>query len=65
MRDKLAVLSTVLGAVLTLWAALLMQDHVRMVEILTLFFGGFGAGAGVASLVAANRGRRMNSRDDG
>ena len=61
MRDKLAVLSTVLGAILTFWAALLMRDHVRMVEILTLFFGGFGAGAGVASLVAARRARRTAS----
>ena len=58
MRDKLAVFSTLLGAVLTFWAAVLMRDHVRLVEILTLFFGGFGAGAGVAGLVAARRGRR-------
>jgi len=58
MRDKLAVISTALGAVLTFWAAVLMRDHVRMVEIVTLFFGGFGAGAGVAGLVAARRVRR-------
>lgn len=58
MRDKLAVFATVLGAVLTFWTAVLMRDHVRMVEIVTLFFGGFGAGAGVTALVAARRGRR-------
>ena len=61
MRNKLAVLSTVFGAVLTFWAALLMRDHVRLVEILTLFFGGFGAGAGVAALVAARRSLRTAS----
>ena len=55
MREKLAVLSTILGAALSLAAALTMQDHVRLVEILVLFFGGFGAGAGVASMVAARR----------
>jgi hypothetical protein len=58
MRDKLAVLSTVLGVVLAFWAALLMRDHIRLVEILILFFGGFGAGAGVASLAAARRKRQ-------
>ena len=41
MRDKVAVVSTVLGAVLTFWAAVLMRDHIRMVEIVTLFFGGY------------------------
>ena len=61
MRDKVAVVSTVLGAVLTFWAAVLMRDHVRMVEIVTLFFGGFGAGAGVTGLVAARRARRTAS----
>ena len=61
MRDNLAVFSTVLGAVLTFWAALLMRDHVRTVEIVTLFFGGFGAGAGIAALAAARRRRRATS----
>ena len=61
MRDKLATFSTVLGAVLALLGALQMRDHVRLVDILTLFAGAFGAGAGVASLVAARRRRRATA----
>ena len=61
MRERLAIVSTVAGAVVALGSALVMRDHVRLVEILTLFFGGAGAGAGVASLVAARRGRRVAS----
>ncbi len=50
--------STILGAGVSLASALAMQDHVRLVEILGLFFGGFGSGAGVALLVATRRKRR-------
>ena len=51
MRDTLAIISTVVGAVLALTGALLMRDHVRLVEIVTLFGGAFGAGAGVGIAV--------------
>jgi hypothetical protein len=58
MREKLAVFSAILGAVVSLVSAVAMLDHVRLVEILGLFFGGFGSGAGVAQLVGARRNRR-------
>ena len=45
MREKMVVFSTILGAGVSLASALAMQDHVRLVEILGLFFGGFGSGA--------------------
>jgi hypothetical protein len=58
MREKLALLSTILGAAISLASALAMQDHVRLVEIIGLFFGGFGSGAGLALMVATRRNRR-------
>jgi hypothetical protein len=58
MREKLPVLSTILGAALSLGSALAMRDHVRLVEIVGLFFGGFGSGASIAVLLAARRHRR-------
>jgi hypothetical protein len=61
MRDKMAVLSAVLGAVVTLVSALSMRDHVRLVEIVSLFFGGFGSGAGVAALAAGRRRERVRA----
>ena len=59
MREKLAVFAAILGAVVSLVSALAMLDHVRLVEILGLFFGGFGSGAGVAQLVATRRNRAL------
>jgi hypothetical protein len=58
MREKLALLSTILGAAISLASALAMRDHVRLVEIIGLFFGGFGSGAGLALMVATQRNRR-------
>lgn len=61
MREKLPTITTALGAVLSLAAALSMRDHVRLVEILTLFFGGVGTGAGIACLVVAGRAARVDA----
>ena len=58
MREKLAVFSAILGAVISLASALAMLDHVRLVEIVGLFFGGFGSGAGVAQLLVTRRNQR-------
>jgi hypothetical protein len=49
---RFATATTAIGALLSLYSALSMRDHVRLVEIIELFFGGVGTGAGVASLVA-------------
>lgn len=49
---RFATAATVLGALLSLYSALAMRDHVRLVEIIELFFGGVGTGAGIAGLVA-------------
>lgn len=48
---RFATVATVLGALLSFYSALAMRDHVRLVEIIELFFGGVGTGAGIAALV--------------
>jgi hypothetical protein len=53
MRWKVSVFATVLSAVVGVLSALEMRDHVRFVEIITLFFGGAGIGAGITALVGA------------
>jgi len=58
---RLSTVATVLGAVLSLFSALSMRDHVRLVEIIELFFGGLGTGAGLASLIAARARARYGS----
>ncbi len=58
MRQKMAMFSTILGAIVSLGAALAMRDYVRVVDIVALFFGGVGTGAGFAMLVSARRSRR-------
>jgi hypothetical protein len=55
MRKKLSTITTIGGAALALLSAVSMRDQVRLVEIITLFFGGLGAGAGLAGLWAARR----------
>jgi hypothetical protein len=59
--QRFATLSTVLGAVISLVSALGMRDSVRLVDILALFFGGMGTGAGLASLGVA-RARARSER---
>lgn len=55
MRERLPTIATTFGAVISLVAALSMRDHVRLVDIIALFFGGVGTGAGVVGLVVARR----------
>ena len=52
--QRFAGVATVLGAVVSLVSALAMRDSVRLVDILALFFGGMGTGAGLASFAAAH-----------
>jgi len=52
---RLSAASTILGAVLALFSAFTMRDHVRLVEIIQLFFGGLGTGVGLGGLFAQRR----------
>ena len=60
--QRLATVSTVLGAVISFVSALAMRDSVRLVDILALFFGGMGAGAGLASLGVSRARARAAAR---
>ena len=50
-----AVIVTMISAVIAIVSALGMREHVRLVEIVTLFASGVGTGAGIAATVAARR----------
>lgn len=52
---RLAQLGTVLGFAVALWSAALLVDRVRAVDIVALFAGGFGAGAGLTALLVERR----------
>src|SRR5688500_1101354 len=45
----------VLSAIIALAGALAMRDRVRLVDILSLFFGGAGTGAGIVELLMRRR----------
>jgi len=55
LRARLSLAGAVLGALAAVMSALQMQDRVRNVDILTLFAGGFGAGAGLVGAVVGMR----------
>jgi hypothetical protein len=64
MREKLPLPVTAFGVTLSVISAFAMRDHVRTVDIVTLFFGGVAAGAGLAGLLwktTAAEERRMPS----
>ena len=52
---RLTALATLASTAVALLGALAMSDRVRLVDIILLFFGGFGAGAGLASLLVQRR----------
>jgi hypothetical protein len=54
-RERVAVVVSVVGAVVSLVSALAMIDHVSLTKIITLWFGGFGTGAAVVQLVRRMR----------
>lgn len=50
-KQKMQIVGTVLSITVALTGALSAQDRIRLVDILTLFFGGFGAGVSFISLI--------------
>jgi hypothetical protein len=48
---RFSAVTTILGAIVSVLSAFSMRDHVRLVEIVSLFFGGVGTGAGLASVI--------------
>jgi hypothetical protein len=62
-RRRFSTAATILGALLSIFSALSMRDHVRLVEIVELFFGGVGTGAGLVSLLAQRARDRAGAAD--
>jgi hypothetical protein len=50
-KKRIGLISTILGLAVAVLGAVEMIDRLRLVDILTLFFGGFGAGAGMVKAV--------------
>ena len=59
MRQKWPIVATVLSALTALISAAAMRDHVRLVEIVSLFASGVATGASITALVVG----RARARD--
>jgi len=55
MLKKIGLIGAAAGLAVSLLSALQMIDHVRLVEIVTLFAGGMGAGVGLVKAVIDHR----------
>jgi hypothetical protein len=51
LRKRLEFIGTILAIFIAFFGAYQMIGNIRTVDILTLFFGGFGAGAGMVKLI--------------
>jgi hypothetical protein len=48
---RLSLIAAVIGVLAVFFAVIQMIDRIRVVDILLLFFGGFGAGAGFVKAI--------------
>ena len=55
MRKHAGYIYLLAGLIAALGGALESMGRVRLVDVLTLFFGGFGAGAGLTKTIADMR----------
>jgi hypothetical protein len=55
LKKKIGLIGAAAGLAVSLLSALQMIDHVRLVEIVTLFAGGMGAGVGLVKAVIDHR----------
>ena len=58
LKKKIGLIGAAAGLAVSLLSALQMIDHVRLVEIVTLFAGGMGAGVGLVKAVIDHRKER-------
>jgi hypothetical protein len=58
-KARVQLLAGVLSVAVALFSAVSLADRIRMVDILTLFFGGFAAGVSLTSAVRSWRERRL------
>jgi hypothetical protein len=65
IRKRLGLMAAMIGISAALLGALQSIDRMRVVDILMLFFGGFGAGAGLVKAVLDYRQRKTNTNSVG
>ncbi|RPI06293.1 MAG: hypothetical protein EHM64_03550 [Ignavibacteriae bacterium] len=58
IQKRLGLVGSILGIVVAFFGAYQMIGRIRTVDILTLFFGGFGAGAGMIKMILDYRKER-------
>jgi hypothetical protein len=61
LKKRIGVIGAAAGLAVSLLSAMQMIDHVRLVEIVTLFAGGMGAGVGLVKALIDHR----QARDQG
>lgn len=64
-RTLLRTLALIASLAVALFAAASMIGNLRAVDVVALFFGGFGAGAATIGFVHELRGRRRGPQDGG
>jgi len=62
LKKKIGLIGAAAGLAVSLLSALQMIDHVRLVEIVTLFAGGMGAGVGLVKAVIDHRKARAQAQ---
>lgn len=60
-KQKMQIIGTALSIGIALMGALSASERLRLVDILTLFFGGFGAGVSFISLIKSLKEGKNNS----
>ena len=61
IRKRLGLIGAVLGILVAVLGAYQMIGVIRTVDILTLFFGGFGAGAGLVKMILDYRKEKIDT----
>jgi hypothetical protein len=61
IRKRLDIIGTILAIFIAFFGAYQMIGNIRTVDILTLFFGGFGAGAGMVKMILDYRKKKTDT----
>jgi hypothetical protein len=64
MRKRLGLIGAIIGILVAVLGAYQMIGIIRTVDILTLFFGGFGAGAGLVKMILDYRKEKTSTGSD-
>ncbi len=62
-RKRIILIATVASALAAVFSALQIMDRIRLVEVITVFVGAFGAGAGtVKAIIDFRQEGKLNSQ---